>query len=222
VPGQAAGADLLVCGVGDVPAQHVVQEDTQGPHSQAGGLVFSLQNPLGRTVHSSSSELLEYSVWLLLVVVFTPRTEVDQLGVEGVQINEDVLVLDVSVEDPRVPAVDHSLNNITKHGAGKMFRERPLLRYKVKKVFAIYFLHDNVIAMSVINVVQDPDHPGNVLHLLHQYDFCWNVRLTFIIILITNVFQNFFNCNLKSVTDPDGTEHSSKASLSEHLLQFIL
>jgi len=167
VPDNPAGADLLVRGVRDVPAQHVVQQDTQGPHCQAGGEVLSLQDPLRWTVHTSSPELLEYFIWLLLVVVFTPRAEVYQLGVEGVQINEDVLVLDVSVQDSRVSAVDHSLNNITKHGAGKMFRERPLLRYKVKKVLAIYFLHDNVIAVCVINVVQYSDDTGNMLYLLH-------------------------------------------------------
>jgi len=100
VPGQPAVTDLLVGGVGNVPTQHVVQQDAQGPHSQTGGLVLSLQDPLWWAVHSSAPELLENSVWLVLVVMMTPGAEVNQLGVECVQIHEDILVLDVSVEDP--------------------------------------------------------------------------------------------------------------------------
>ena len=32
MPVELGGADLLVGGVGDVAAEHVVQQDTQGPH----------------------------------------------------------------------------------------------------------------------------------------------------------------------------------------------
>ena len=34
VPDQLAGADLPVSGVGNVPTQHVVEEDAQGPDGQ--------------------------------------------------------------------------------------------------------------------------------------------------------------------------------------------
>ena len=221
-PDQVALADLPVCGVGNVPAQHVVEQDTQWPDCQTGGPVLSLQDPLWWAVDSGASELLEYSVWLILVIVLTPGPEVNQLGVEGVQVHEDVLVLDVPVQDPAVSAVDHSLNNITEHFAGKSFRQRPLLGYKIKKVLAINSLHNNVIAVRVINVVQDPDHTGDILYLLHESDFCRNVCLDFIIILISSVFYHFFNCHLEAVTEPHSTEYSAEASLAQHLPQFIL
>ena len=80
-PNQLARADLLVCGVGDVPAQHVVQQHAQGPHRQRVSLVFSIQDPLWWTVDPSSTELRKYFVWFFMMVVFTPGAEVNQLDV---------------------------------------------------------------------------------------------------------------------------------------------
>ena len=71
-PEQFARADLLVRGVGDVPAQHVVQQDTQRPHRQWARLVFTVQDPLWWTVHTSSTKLFKYFVWVFMIVVFTP------------------------------------------------------------------------------------------------------------------------------------------------------
>ena len=53
VPGELAGAGVPVAGEGDVTAEHVVEEDAQGPDSQTLPLVSSRGNPLGRTVDSS-------------------------------------------------------------------------------------------------------------------------------------------------------------------------
>ena len=86
-PEQVAGADLLVRGVGDVPAQHVVQQDTQRPDGQFVRLVFPIQDPLRWTVHTSSTELLKYFIWVFMVVVFTPGAEVNQLDVVGLHIH---------------------------------------------------------------------------------------------------------------------------------------
>jgi len=153
VPDQLAGADLPVSGVGNVPAQHVVEEDAQGPDGQTRGLIFSLQDPLGRTVDPSTAELFEHFVRLFLVVVLTPGPEVNQLGVEGVEVHENVLVLDVPVEDSAVSAVDDSLDNITEHVAGELFWERSVLGYKIEEVLAVYSLHDDVIIICVVNIV---------------------------------------------------------------------
>ena len=43
---QLRAADLLVALEGDVPADHVKEEDAQGPHSGRLPLVASLANPL--------------------------------------------------------------------------------------------------------------------------------------------------------------------------------
>lgn len=222
VPDQLPGADLLVCGVGDVPAQHVVEQDAQGPDSQTRGLVFSVQDPLRWAVDTSTTELFEHFIWIFLVIMLTPGTEVYQLGVVSVEVHEDVFVLDVSVEDAAVSAVDDSGDNLTEHVSGKIFRERPVLGYKIEQVLAMYFLHDNVITICVVNIVQDLDHALHVLNLLHKSHFSGNVSLILIIILISIVFYHFFNRHLESVRDPDTTENSAKTSLAKHLLQFIL
>jgi len=221
VPDQLPGADLLVCGVGDVPAQHIVEQDAQGPDSETRGLVFPLQDPLWWTVDPSPTELFEHFIWLLLVIMLTPGTEVNQLDVVGVHVHENVFVLDVPVEDAAVSAVDDSLDNLTEHVLGKMFRERSVLGYKIEQVLAMYFLHDNVITICVVNIIQDLDDALHILNLLHQSHFSGNVCLI-IIILISIVFYHFFNRHLESVRDSDTTEHSAKTSLAKHLLQFIL
>jgi len=222
VPDQLTGADLPVSGVGNVPAEHVVEEDAEGPDGQTRGLIFSVQDPFWRTVDPCTAELFENFVWLFLVVMLTPGPEVDQLDVEGVEVHENILVLDVPVEDAAVSAVDDSLDNITEHVAGELFRERPVLGYEIEEVLAVYFLHDDVITICVVNIVQDLDHALNILDLLHESHFSRNVCLILIIILISIVFYHFLNRDLKSVRDPDSTEHSAEASLAEHLLQSIL
>ena len=121
-PDQARPADLVVGGEGDVSTQHVVQEDSQGPHRELVRLVFPRQDPLRRTVDTSTAKLLKYFVWFFMIVVFTPGTEVNQLDVVGLHVHENVLVLDVPVEDPGVSALDHSLDNLTKHSTGKVLR----------------------------------------------------------------------------------------------------
>ena len=45
-------ADLLVLLEGDVAADHVVQEDAQGPDGGGLGVVLGSPDPLGRRVHS--------------------------------------------------------------------------------------------------------------------------------------------------------------------------
>ena len=44
-------ADLLVLLEGDVAADHVVEEDAQGPHGQRVAVIAAAANPLRRRVH---------------------------------------------------------------------------------------------------------------------------------------------------------------------------
>ena len=44
-------ADLLVLLEGDVAADHVVEEDAQGPHGQRVAVVAAASDPLWRSVH---------------------------------------------------------------------------------------------------------------------------------------------------------------------------
>ena len=49
---EVAGHDLLVPLEGDVPTDHVVEEDAEAPHRGAAALVPVQLDPLGRRVHS--------------------------------------------------------------------------------------------------------------------------------------------------------------------------
>ena len=44
-------ADLLVLLEGDVAADHIVEEDAQGPHGQRVAVIAAAANPLRRRVH---------------------------------------------------------------------------------------------------------------------------------------------------------------------------
>ena len=58
------GADLLVLLEGDVAADHVVEEDAQGPHGGRRPVVPVEADPLGRGVHSRSWK--RDFVWLVM------------------------------------------------------------------------------------------------------------------------------------------------------------
>ena len=61
VPGELAGAGVPVAGEGDVTAEHVVEEDTQGPDSQPVPGVAPLLDPLRRGVDPGALVLGEHS-----------------------------------------------------------------------------------------------------------------------------------------------------------------
>lgn len=79
VPVHLAVADLLVIGVGDVAAEHVVQQDAQGPDGQTVRCVLSLLDPLWRRIDSGAAELPKHFVLLGPVIVETARAKVNQL-----------------------------------------------------------------------------------------------------------------------------------------------
>ena len=61
VPGELAGAGVPVAGEGDVAAEHVVEEDTQGPDGEPVPGVAPLLDPLGRGVDPGASVFGEHS-----------------------------------------------------------------------------------------------------------------------------------------------------------------
>jgi len=101
------------------------------------------------------------------MVVFTAGPEVNKLDVEALQIHQNVLVLDVPVENPGVSALDHGLNNLTEHSLGKVLWQRPFIGYKIEQVLAINFLHHNVIAFCIVDIIQDFYDTFNIFNLLH-------------------------------------------------------
>ena len=87
MPVDLGGADLLVGSVGDVATEHVVQQDTQGPHRQAVSSIFSQLNPFRRRVDSGASELSKDFILLCLIIVEASGAKVNQLCLHGVHVH---------------------------------------------------------------------------------------------------------------------------------------
>jgi len=86
----------------DVPADHVVEEDAQGPHGEGVGRVTSETDPLRRGIHARPVK-----VGVVRLLEEGARAEVDELESSSGEINEDVLVLDVAVDDAVAVTGDH-------------------------------------------------------------------------------------------------------------------
>ena len=99
-------ADLLVGLVGDVAAHHVVEEDAQGPDSHWLGVVTTLSYPLWWRVHPGPVKVCK-----LLLLDKGSAPEVDQTESSGLEVDQDVFVLDVPVGDAESVALDHGVDD---------------------------------------------------------------------------------------------------------------
>ena len=94
MPDQLTGADLVVSLEGNVSVEHVVEEDSQAPDSEAVTRVLLPHRPLWRGVDPGALELRvdqggRVGVWRAP----TARPEVYQLGLPGLQINQHIFIL---------------------------------------------------------------------------------------------------------------------------------
>ena len=128
-PGEVGLGDLSVALEGDVAADHVVEEDSQGPDGQTLWPVGPGVDPLWGGVDSSA---LELSVDPVLKE--TAGAEVDQLDLEGVQVDQDVLVLDVPVGDAESVALDHGVNDGSEELPGHLLSQGAHVGDVVKQV----------------------------------------------------------------------------------------
>ena len=99
--------DLLVCLEGDVAADHVEQEDAQGPDSGQLAVVSVVSDPLWRGVNPGTVK-----VGVGAVPQLSSGPEVNQLQLQSFQVNEEIFVLDVSVNDSVPVASEDSFNNL--------------------------------------------------------------------------------------------------------------
>ena len=113
---QLRAADLLVALEGDVAADHVVQEDAQGPHGGQLPVVSVVSDPLGRRVHPGP-------VKVCVDPVFEEGagTEINQLQLERLEVHQEVFILDVPVDDSLAVTSQNSLDNLSKIWMRKIF-----------------------------------------------------------------------------------------------------
>ena len=106
---QLRAADLLVALEGDVAADHVVQEDAQGPHGGQLPVVSVVSDPLGRRIHPGP-------VKVCVDPVFEKGagTEINQLQLERLEVHQEIFILDVPVDDSLAVTSQNSLDNLSK------------------------------------------------------------------------------------------------------------
>merc|ERR1712165_426223 len=106
-PDQLSSFDLGVRLKGNVSADHVVEEDSQRPDGQTVSSVTTELDPLRRRVNTGSIKGI-----IDLICEIGTRSKVNQFKLVGGDINENVLILDVSVENSFVVTVDNSVNDL--------------------------------------------------------------------------------------------------------------
>merc|ERR1719320_1291619 len=104
---------LLICHVRDVPTQHVIQEDAQAPHCDPLCCVSPGPHPLWWCI-------LPRTIVLIIPTTHpgTPRTKVNQLHCPCLLLYQDILILDITVENPSLLAHHDSLHHLPEDGPG--------------------------------------------------------------------------------------------------------
>ena len=126
-PEQVAGADLLVRGVGDVPAQHVVQQNTQRPDGQFVRLVFPIQDPLGWTVDSGAVK-----VCVNLILQQCTTSKIYQTAFSGLQVKKNIFVLYISMDDAFLMTRQHCFCYLFEEILGKLLFQSSFISDKIE------------------------------------------------------------------------------------------
>ena len=160
-------ADLLILLEGDVPADHVVEEDTQGPDGGLRPQVPGAPDPLWWGVDPGAFKLR-----VVVGLEKSAAAEVDQLEFSCLEIDQNVLILDISVDDSSAVAGQDCLNNLTEEVSSELLIQASLLTDVVKHVLAaLRPLHHNDIGINSLEEIQNFDGALYVLHSYHQCHF---------------------------------------------------
>ena len=158
--------DLIIRLEGDVATDHVIEENAQGPDSGLGAQVPRTPDPLGRGVDPGALKLRE-------VVIFHegPAPEVNEIQFSSFEIDEDVLILDVSVDDPRGVAGEDSLHHLAEEVSSNLLIEAALLTDVVEHVNTVTGIFENVDeGIFSLEEVQDPHHSVNFSDCAQKFE----------------------------------------------------
>ena len=88
--------------------------------------------------------------------------EVDELELEGLEVDQQVLVLDVPVDDALPVAGDHRLDDLPEEVPRELLLEEALLGDEVEEVLAgLGPLHDDDVGVVALEAVDQLDHAGH-------------------------------------------------------------
>jgi len=201
---------VLVLLEGDVPTDHVEEEDAEGPHGERIGRVAGEPDPLGRGVNSGPVK-----VGVLGVFEEGTGAKVDELEAASAQVHEDVLVLDVAMDDPLAMAGYHCLHNLTEEVPGTLFVKNSFLCDEVEQIFRVVgSLHDIDVAIGALIVLEQLDDTLNVLDRMKQFQLQRNSFAVQFIPFGHFGFGNMFDGDLFAVPDSGASIHCAEPSLS--------
>ena len=107
----------------------------------------------------------------------SPTAKVYQLYLRAVfdNVDQDVLVLDVSVDDPQMAAGQHGLDDLPEEPLGHELLQTALVRDVIEEIFTGQgSLQDEDVGIGTLVKVQEPDHPGDGGHLAEEADLQGN------------------------------------------------
>ena len=150
-------ADLLIPLEWDVAADHVIEEDAQGPHGHGLVVIATLPDPLWRGVHPGAVK-----VGVVLLLDKSPAPKVNESESPGLEIYQDILVLDVSVCDPESVAPGHGVDDGPQEPPGYVLSQGAHLCNVIEQVDAVAWpLQDIDEGVSPLKEVVESDDPRN-------------------------------------------------------------
>ena len=125
--------------------------------------------------NTESPSTLTVEVGVEAVPQVGARAKVDQLQVEGLEVHQQVLILDVPVDDATSVASNDGLHYLTEEVAGQLLFQHPLFSDVVEEVLAgLWPLHHDDVGVMSLKAVDESDHPGETGHRAHQADLHGN------------------------------------------------
>ena len=163
-------ADLVIRLEWDVPADHVVEEDAEGPYRGLGPQVPGASDPLRGGVDPGALELR-----VVVRLEKSPAAEVYQLQLAGLEIDEDVLILDVSVDDAGAVAGDNCLNHLSEEVSSNLLVQAPFLTDVVEHVHTVtgmlQYVDEGVVSFEKVQYFHDP---LDISHGAEKFQFKWD------------------------------------------------
>lgn len=123
--------DVVVPLERDVATHHVEEQHPQRPDCQRPCVVVLLQDPLWRTVHSGAFKLC-----VGCILEQGPGAKVNDLDISCPRVNQDVLVFDISVNNPLSLAELQGLHDLAQEPLSERFVQGSPFCDEVKQVLA--------------------------------------------------------------------------------------
>jgi len=120
--------------------------------------------------------LLTIEIGVVSRLHVSARSKIDELEIESLQIDQQVFILDITMNNALPMASHHRLDNLSEKVSGQLLFQAAFFRDEVEEVFARFRpLHDDDEGVVTLVAVDQTDHAGGAAgHQVHQTDFHGN------------------------------------------------